>query len=98
MIGISTLWKPVYWLDRSIKALTAAFSFTTAMMLWPLIPKALALPSPRQLEEMNRELQGQIAERETAVQKLQQSEERFRLLVEGVQDCAIYMLDVEGVG
>ena len=97
LMGIWTLWKPVYWLDGSIKALTAAFSFTTAVMLWPLIPKALALPSPRQLEEMNRELQGQIAERETAVQKLQQSEERFRLLVEGVQDCAIYMLDVEGV-
>ena len=60
-------------------------------------PKALALPSPHQLEEMNRKLQGQIAEHETAVEKLQQSEERFRLLVEGVQDCAIYMLNVEGV-
>jgi PAS domain-containing protein len=27
---------------------------------------------------------------------LQESEERFRLLVEGVKDCAIFMLDVEG--
>jgi PAS domain S-box-containing protein len=97
LVGIWTLWKPVYWLDGSIKALTATVSFTTAVMLWPLIPKALALPSLRQLEETNRELQGQIAERGTAVEKLQQSEERFRLLVEGVQDCAIYMLNVEGV-
>jgi PAS domain S-box-containing protein len=46
---------------------------------------------------MNRELQTQIAERETAVEKLQQSEEQFRLLVEGVQDYAIYMLNLEGV-
>ena len=97
LMGIWTLWKPVYWLDGSIKALTAAFSFTTAVMLWPLIPKALALPSPHQLEEMNRDSQSQIAERETAVEKLRQSEEQFRLLVEGIKDCAIYMLNVEGI-
>ena len=51
----------------------------------------------RQPEEMNRELQSQIAERETTVEKLQQSEEQFRLLVEGVRDYAIYMLNLEGV-
>ena len=51
----------------------------------------------RHPEEINRELQTQIAERETAVEKLQQSEEQFRLLVEGVQDYAIYMLNLEGV-
>ena len=51
----------------------------------------------RQPEETNRELQTQIAEPETAVEKLQQNEELFRLLVEGVQEYAIYMLNVEGI-
>jgi PAS domain S-box-containing protein len=97
LMGIWTLWKPVYWLDGSIKALTAAFSFATAVMLWPLIPKALALSSPRQMEEVNRELQRQIVERDRAAEKLQESEERFRLLVEGIQDYAIYMLNRNGV-
>jgi PAS domain S-box-containing protein len=59
-----------------------------------LIPKALS--SPRDLEEINRELQKQVAERDRAVEELKQSEEQFRLLVEGVQDYAIYMLDPKG--
>ena len=97
VLGIWTLWRPVYWLDGSVKAITAGLSLTTAVMLWPLIPKALSLPSPTQLKELNNDLKIQIAERNEAVEKLRQSEERFRLLVEGVQDYAIYMLDPTGV-
>lgn len=43
------------------------------------------------------ELKRQIAERDDAVEKLTLSEERFRLLVEGVQDYAIYILDPNGL-
>ena len=46
---------------------------------------------------MNRDLETQIAGRQIAAQKLQQSEEQFRLLVESVRDYAIYMLNIEGV-
>jgi DNA-binding response OmpR family regulator len=49
------------------------------------------------METSYQELQRQIAEREIAVEKLKLSEERFRLLVEGVQDYAIYMLDPTGL-
>ena len=37
-----------------------------------------------------------LSERKLAQQTLQQSEERFRLLIQGVSDYAIYMLDPEG--
>jgi PAS domain S-box-containing protein len=38
-----------------------------------------------------------ITERRANEEKLRQSEERFRLLVEGVKDYAIYMLDPKGI-
>jgi len=38
-----------------------------------------------------------VTERQRALASLQESEERFRLLVEGVQDYAIYLLSPEGV-
>ena len=77
--------------------MTAGLSLATAVTLWPLLPKALLLASPKQLEELNDDLRRQIAERDEAVEKLRQSEERFRLLVEGVHDYAIYMLDPAGM-
>ena len=48
-------------------------------------------------EKMKRELESQIAEREALLETLRQSEERFRILVDGVKDCAIYLLSVDGV-
>ena len=38
-----------------------------------------------------------LSERRLHEEALRQSEERFRLLIEGVQDYAIYMLDTEGI-
>src|SRR5258708_12813090 len=49
VLAIVTLWVPVYGIEGIIKALTAAESVVTAPMLWPLLPKLLALPSPSQL-------------------------------------------------
>ncbi|BCX10666.1 MAG: hypothetical protein KatS3mg066_4525 [Fischerella sp.] len=46
IMGVWTLWHPDYWLSGSIKAVTAIVSFYTALTLIPLVPQALALPSP----------------------------------------------------
>jgi PAS domain S-box-containing protein len=56
LLEIWTLWHPTYWLSGSIKAMTATISMYTAIELVPLVPKALALPSPAQLEVKNQEL------------------------------------------
>ncbi|MCC5641918.1 response regulator [Nostoc sp. CHAB 5824] len=63
LIEIWTLWHPTYWLSGFVKAVTATISVVTAQELVPLVPQALALPSPAQLEQANQELQTQIAER-----------------------------------
>jgi signal transduction histidine kinase/ActR/RegA family two-component response regulator len=49
VLSIVTLWVPVYGIEGLIKALTALASIITAVILWPLVPKLLALPSPAQL-------------------------------------------------
>ena len=51
LLGIITLWHPIYWIDASMKALTALVAGITAIALVFLIPKALKLPSPKQLNE-----------------------------------------------
>lgn len=63
IMGIWTVWNADYWLDGAVKAATAGISLVTAGLLWPLLPKALALPSPSQLEAVNRDLKSEIAER-----------------------------------
>src|SRR5579864_7499349 len=43
---ILVVWHPLYWLTGSIKAITAAASVPTAVLLVKLVPQALRLPSP----------------------------------------------------
>ncbi len=63
LMGVWTLWHADYWVSGGIKAFTALVSCYTVVELVPLIPKALALPSPAQLEAMNADLAQQIEER-----------------------------------
>ncbi|AFZ58168.1 response regulator [Anabaena cylindrica FACHB-243] len=63
LLAIWTLWYPIYWLSGLIKAVTALVSVITAVELVPLIPQAIALPSPMQLQQINQELQTEISDR-----------------------------------
>ena len=51
LLGIITLWHPIYWIDSGMKAFTAMISSITAITLVVLMPKALKLPSSKQLDE-----------------------------------------------
>jgi two-component sensor histidine kinase len=63
LMAIWTLWRPDYWTDGGIKLVTAALSLLTALLLWRVMPAALALPSRDQLEAANLALAGQVEER-----------------------------------
>ncbi|WP_334163669.1 sensor histidine kinase [Phenylobacterium sp.] len=58
-----TLWHADYGVEALVKAATAAASVITALALWPLLPRAIALPS-------SDALQARIAERDEALAEL----------------------------
>lgn len=60
----------VWTLQGWVKAVIAAVSLLIAFVLWPLIPKALAFPSPAQWAAANAQLREEILERREAVAKL----------------------------
>lgn len=66
LMGVWTLWYPNYGVEGVIKMVTAIISLSTAALLWPLLPTALALPSPTRLMALNQELENQVAVRRQA--------------------------------
>lgn len=95
IMEVWTLWHPSYWLSGSLKAVTAIVSLYTAARLFPLVPQALALPSPAELEAANQQLTIEIAERQQVLKALQESEARFRSIFEGAA-IGIELLDFTG--
>ncbi|MBY0262391.1 MAG: PAS domain S-box protein [Phycisphaerales bacterium] len=70
VMGVLAIWMPLYRLDGVVKAVTAVASVLTAATLWPLIPKAIQLPSPTQLRVANQALESEVALRRSAEDEL----------------------------
>lgn len=51
------LWWEVNWWQATVDLLCALASVATAIVLWPILPKLLSIPSPKQLRQVNQELQ-----------------------------------------
>jgi signal transduction histidine kinase/DNA-binding NarL/FixJ family response regulator len=75
LMDIWTLWHPDYWIAGALKALTGIISIYTAFALFYLMPQALTLPSPAQLEAINRILSTEIIERKRIEKELRLTEE-----------------------
>ena len=71
---------PVYGIEGLVKAITAVLSIATALALWPLVPRLLALPTPELLAALNMELSRRVAAQEEATARLRESEAGMRTL------------------
>jgi len=65
-----TLWQSVDGLHAAMKVVTALVAIATAVLLWLLIPRALALPSRDMLHAANEELAAMVKERDKALEEL----------------------------
>jgi PAS domain S-box-containing protein len=65
LLDVLTLWRAAYGIEAVVKAATAIVSATTAILLWRLLPEALALPSPGQLRQVNHALRESEARHRT---------------------------------
>ncbi|MED5619399.1 sensor histidine kinase [Ideonella sp. BN130291] len=72
LLSIWTIWQPAYWLEAGVKLATGAVSIVTAALLWPLIPKALRIPSINQLQAAIARLETEAVERRRAEARLAQ--------------------------
>jgi len=75
VVGVVILWNPVYWVAGAVKLLTAAVSLVTAVLLVPLMPKLLVLPTPTQLKVANQLLREEI-ERHAGTDKIFQQQSK----------------------
>jgi signal transduction histidine kinase/DNA-binding response OmpR family regulator len=73
VMGIWTIWHADFWLDGWIKAYTAGVSIVTAAALYPAIPQALSLRSPKELDALNQQLAASLREKEPLLAQLQQA-------------------------
>jgi len=91
-----TLWQPYYWLSGWTKALTAAISLATAVALFRVLPRALALPRLNLLRQTNEQLEQRVQTRTAdlsatnqrlaqEVRQREQAESEIRRLNESLQ-------------
>jgi PAS domain S-box-containing protein len=85
VMDIWTIWRPDYALSAMAKALTAAISVLTAVALWRLVPKALAIPTVRELQAAIVSLQAEVNQRKTAQDSLADAEQSLSVTLASIE-------------
>jgi len=89
-------WYGVFRLAGVIKAVTAVASLMTTLFLVHLSPKLMVVPTLDRALAMDAALSSEQQAKHRVEGQLKQSQDRFRLLVEGITEYAIFLLDPEG--
>ncbi|MBY8964528.1 diguanylate cyclase [Algiphilus sp. NNCM1] len=95
VIGIVNIWVPLYRVEVALMVITAAVSIATALMLWPLLPRASQFLSEQeamreQMREANLRLQqalNEVAERNVALDRRRRESEELSRLEVVMQSC-----------
>lgn len=72
------VWVADYWVTGVVKAVAAISSVATAVWLWKLMPAAISLPSPAQLQAANDKLLQEVQHSRAMHEALRESEAQLR--------------------
>lgn len=90
LVHIIGLWWPVNWWQAAVDGICAIISVATAVVVWPILPRLLSIPSPNQLRMVNTELQKEKDKLLTTQRELQKAyDEIERRVNERTQDLLI---------
>lgn len=85
-----TIWYPIYGVQATAKMMTALASVSTAIVVWVIMPRLIALPSPGDLKTANLALRDEIEVRREAETNLRRArdelENRVAKRTEELQD------------
>lgn len=86
ILDVINIWMPIYRLDALVLILTAAASVATAVLLWPMIPEAVAFLKDRQmalekLQEANFRLRQSFDELNDSSRRLRIRERELRTTI-----------------
>lgn len=70
LVAIFTLWNPVYEFFGALKLVTAIVSVLTAVMVFRLIPAAVAMPTQIDLQRLNDRLSDEVAAHRETLEEL----------------------------
>jgi len=95
LIGIVNIWVPLYRVEVALMVMTAAVSIATALMLWPLLPKASNFLDEQgvlkaQMREANERMHkalDELAERNVTLDKRRRHSEELSRLEIVMQSC-----------
>lgn len=82
VLAIWTVWHGTYRLTGVVKMITSIFSVLTAIVLWPTIPRVLALPSNEKLSMVNEKLSKEVVMRKEAEDELLRHQNKLEELVD----------------
>jgi PAS domain S-box-containing protein len=94
-LEVWTIWKPACLMEGVVNLGAGLLSVTTAVLLIALVPRALVLPSPAQLELANCALARQIEERKRTEAQLAQALAETSDVMETIPDL-VCVLDGDG--
>lgn len=89
-------WHGAFRIAGVIKAFTAAVSLVTMIILLRITPKLRAAPTLDDALAMDAALTGETMRKRHVEGQLKASQDRFQMLVDGILDYAVFMMDPQG--